>query len=252
MRTFLTILLLYSLFFAHAQEGMDIKVGGISGFYTYKDLDNYADSYNAGFVDEPDFMKPLSIKKFAVGYQFGLGYQLDRFNVDLNIATVKTGVSRAEWKYFDRCIQLKSFLFDMDGGVYLMDELSPFKLSIGLGVTIISTQIQAFTDYGEFKSYGSENFLNGVWSNWKGYTTAILKGTYNLDEEHWRLFFVAKFPIQNNKISSTGYDYNAQFTSSGDVFPADNNKPYEYENRLSENFRYINFSLGISYFLPFD
>lgn len=247
MKNLILLLLVISSFTIKAQHFIDAKVGGIFGLYTYSDFNTYLNTYNDGFKDNPDFISPAKFKNKAIGYQFSLGYAFDRFNVDFNVSGVKTGITRAEWKYWDRCFQLKSFLFDMDGGVYLMDELSKFRLSIGAGVTIISTRIQAFTDYGDFRSYGSENLLNGVWTSWKGYGTGILKGTYNLDEENWRIYFTAKFPFSAKKISSVGYAYSAEFTSAGDVFPADNNKPFEYENRLSENFRFINFSLGICY-----
>jgi len=248
----LQIFLLTSVF-SFAQSSLDFHVASLSGKFVFQDFEAFADSYNSFYANDPDLLVPLKIKTFATGYQFGSTFNYGEwFNGSMDFGSVRTAVSRAEWGAgFDRGFQIRSFLFDMDAGFYVVPEDALIRISIGLGLTLQSTQIQSFIEYDKTRSYGSETLLNGVWSSWRGCTPLVLKLSHLSTNERWKFFVNTRFPIQKKKINSTGFTYSSGFTSGGAVFPADVNGSWSYENRLSEDFRFINVAIGIAYNFSF-
>lgn len=232
-----------------AQFIMDVHAGALIGKFAYPDFEKFGETYNTFYASDPDLQSPLRMKTFATGYQIGSSFSFNEWlNGGIDIASVKTGVSRAEWGAgFDRGFQIKSFLFDIDAGFYLVPQESPIRVSLGLGLTLQSTQILSFLEYDDTRSYGNETRLNGVWSSWRGNTPLVLKLSYSQPTGRWKIFLNGKLPIQKKKVNSVGYTYSSGFTSAGDVFPADFNGPWDFENRLSEDFRFIHAILGIAY-----
>jgi hypothetical protein len=253
MRTLIVIFLLVPLHSAFGQTTLDVHVGSLNGIYTFPDLKDFANSYNTFYANDPDLIGPLKFKTLSTGYQVGVGFSYGRYlNAAVDVGSVTTGVSRAEWgANFNRGFQIKSFLFDMDAGIFVTPSDAPFRLSVGLGVSLQSTQIEAFLEYGKTRSYGSESSLNGVWSSWKGYTPLVVKGEFISPNQKWKFYSTFKLPIQKKKVNSVGYTYSADFTSAGAVFPLNFAGTWSFENRLSENFRFINLAIGVGYIISY-
>ncbi len=231
-------------------QTFDIHVASLSGKYFYKGMDSFVVSYNDFYKDDlGGLAKPMEFKSVATGWQVGstLGFEIINFSVD--IASVKTSVSRAEWSLgYNRGIQLKSFLFDLDCGFFVIPSEYKLRLSVGLGVTLQSTQIESFFEFDKVRSYGSESSFNGVWTSWKGYTPLVLKLYYLSSNERWKIYSILKFPIQNKKVVSFGYNYSSGFGTSAAVFPSAINST----TSLNENFRFVNLAIGIAYNITND
>lgn len=253
MRYLLLKLILISSFFSFAQSSMDFHIGGIVGTYAYKDYVKFGDTYNAVQANNTTLEKPLKMKTLATGVQIGSTFNYEEWVYgSIDLSRVKTAVSKAKFdSEVDRGFQIRSFSFDMDAGFYVIPATSPVRLSVGFGITFISTKIHAFIDYGKARSYGTENTLNGVYASWKGYTPIVLKLSYLKPESHWKFYVDARIPLQAKKLSSIGYIYSAEFTSEGHAFPADYGGSWGDQNKLSENFRLINVALGIAYHFEF-
>lgn len=251
---------LYSLFFSIlsiiscAQFSMDLHAGALAGKFNYPDYVKFGESYNAFYANDPDLITPIEMQTFATGYQVGTMFNFNSsFNGAIDFSRIKTGVSRAEWATgFNRGFQIKSYLFDMDAGFYVIPEEYAVRLSIGLGLTLQSTQILSFLEYDDTRSYGNETRLNGVWTSWRGNTPLVLKLSYMDPTGNWKFFLNTKFPLQKKKVGSAGYAYSSGFTSAGDVFPADFSLPWGIENSLSEDFRFIHAVLGVAYQFNFN
>ncbi len=247
--SFTFLLLLSSASFS--QGKLEIHVGGLAGNFLYKDLHQFADSYNTFYANDPDLTTPLKMKTLATGLQVGIASGVgNSFNFGVDIASLKTGVSKAEWAAgFNRGFQLKTFLFELDAGFFITPASSDLRFSIGLGMTLQSTQIESFLEYNKERSYGSESTLNGVWSSWKGYTPLVFKLYYGNPDSNWKIYSTLRLPIQQKKVNSVGYVYSSGFTTEGAAFPADFAGSWGLDNRLSENFRFLTFGIGMAYTL---
>lgn len=251
---YLSLAFLFSSGNVQSQDSFEVHAGSITGKFLYPGMKNFVTEYNNYYANDPaGLVKPMEFKSIATGFQIGAAINYgEAFNFSIDVAKVQTGVSRAEWSLgYNRGIQLKSFLFDMDCGFFVIPSDYQLRLSVGLGITLQSTQIESFFEYGKTRSYGPESGINGVWSSWKGYTPLVLKLQFLSLDENWKLFTTFKFPILSKKAVSFGYNYSSGFGSSGDVFPATVNPILGQINQLDENFRFVNLTLGVAYNIPF-
>ncbi len=247
-KSFFLFFLLISKLSGYSQT-MDIHFGVLTGNYFYRAMDSLALSYNNFYKnDAGGLVKEMEFKSAAIGWQAGTTFSADVINFSIDVSRLKSAVTRAEWSLgYNRGLQLKSYLFDLDVGFFVTPSENPFRLSVGLVLTLQSTHIESFFEFDKVRSYGSESSFNGVWASWKGSTPLVLKAQYKLKNERWSLFSTLRVPILSKKRVSFGYIYSSGFGSSYEILPAVIGAPTGLDNQLNENFRLVNLSVGIGY-----